>query len=617
MFQGNNFRNKKTNNILFTKDENRMSSPANYRIKTPYATDDENMSRDTQDSIKSTNTNIKTLNNTEEQSKINTYVQEAISVTSLMNNQNIPLSLSNLSVYFPQYETTKCSNRSIGNIAAYAVNTYQGIIRNYNEDRVSIILNIAKPQTFQGNWPRCSFFGIYDGHGGASCSDFLRDQLHTYVIKDPNFPNKPKEALEKGFEKAEADFINNHALSKNKDILDRSGSCAIVVLIIEDMCYVANVGDSRAVMSLNSGKDVSVLSNDHKPNEDGENKRILENGGKVYQTQTPTKLFNIQYINSTPNTMNQVLIGPYRVFPGRLSVSRTFGDVEAKVAKFGGIPGVVIAEPEIHCFKISSDMDFLVMGCDGIFDQISNQEIVDCVWMTMNDGTRTKDLNSQCAVGADMIMKSSLVRRTLDNVTVLMIAFHNLERVFSDTILRKHEKYSPKSSYYLYNVIENKENSSTEPAPNYYCVTEPAIIVHPDKHKISPSNKISRNGIPKKNLSVEKDGMKAKCISPTSKDNHINKNRVSNGLINVNYVNNNKNTISRLNKVLSFEINKKIVLSPKTKNDQGEIVYNNIEIATPVNKNYPLDNDRYSLSKKIAYKNTESSKCLIKQSHLK
>lgn len=37
-----------------------------------------------------------------------------------------------------------------------------------------------------------------------------------------------------------------------------------------------------------------------------------------------------------------------RVFPGRLSVSRTFGDIEAKVREYGGIPNVISAEPEIR-----------------------------------------------------------------------------------------------------------------------------------------------------------------------------------------------------------------------------------------------------------------------------
>ena len=52
--------------------------------------------------------------------------------------------------------------------------------RNYNEDRVAIILNIMKPKlkVYDGYWPKCSFFGIYDGHGGHICADFLRDYLH-------------------------------------------------------------------------------------------------------------------------------------------------------------------------------------------------------------------------------------------------------------------------------------------------------------------------------------------------------------------------------------------------------------------------------------------------------
>ena len=105
-----------------------------------------------------------------------------------------------------------------------------------------------KPTNRQAeHWPRCSFFGIYDGHGGSACADYLRDNLHQFVIKEPSFPSNPKEAIRCGFSNAEKKFIE---LSQNEEgILDKSGSCAIVVLIVEDMCYVANVGDSRALMS--------------------------------------------------------------------------------------------------------------------------------------------------------------------------------------------------------------------------------------------------------------------------------------------------------------------------------------------------------------------------------
>lgn len=65
-----------------------------------------------------------------------------------------------------------------------------------------------------------------------------------------------------------------------------------------------------------------------------------------------------------------------RVLPGRLSVSRTFGDVEAKVEKYGGNEKVVIATPEIKSFKITSEYDFIVLGCDGIFDKLSNKDAI-------------------------------------------------------------------------------------------------------------------------------------------------------------------------------------------------------------------------------------------------
>ena len=134
--------------------------------------------------------------------------------------------------YLPIFEPTKCSIKPNGVIKAYGVNTHQGLVRNYNEDRVAIILNIMKPPHLgpEDEWPACSFFGVYDGHGGAMCADFLRDSLHQYVIQDGNFPRNPAEALRRGFAEAERAFTEI-ALQQRPDI-DRSGSCAIVTLIV-------------------------------------------------------------------------------------------------------------------------------------------------------------------------------------------------------------------------------------------------------------------------------------------------------------------------------------------------------------------------------------------------
>jgi serine/threonine protein phosphatase PrpC len=72
-------------------------------------------------------------------------------------------------------------------------------------------------------------------------------------------------------------------MSRNGEVLDRSGSCAVITFIVDDICYIANVGDSRAIMSKNRGKEIVELTNDHKPNNPNEKRRIIESGGKVYQ----------------------------------------------------------------------------------------------------------------------------------------------------------------------------------------------------------------------------------------------------------------------------------------------------------------------------------------------
>lgn len=79
-----------------------------------------------------------------------------------------------------------------------------------------------------------------------------------------------------------------------------------------------------------------------------------------------------------------MLYGPYRVLPGRLSVSRTFGDIEAKLEKYGGKPGVVSGEPEISQFTIDeSTNDCIILGCDGVFDRLTSINVVDSAWSSM------------------------------------------------------------------------------------------------------------------------------------------------------------------------------------------------------------------------------------------
>ena len=47
----------------------------------------------------------------------------------------------------PKYVTSK---NCVGVVRAYAANTYKGLVRDYNEDRVAIILNIGEPKNYKG-----------------------------------------------------------------------------------------------------------------------------------------------------------------------------------------------------------------------------------------------------------------------------------------------------------------------------------------------------------------------------------------------------------------------------------------------------------------------------------
>ena len=45
----------------------------------------------------------------------------------------------------------------------------------------------------------------------------------------------------------------------------------------------------------------------------------------------------------------------------------------------------MVAVPDIKSFKLQKEYDFIVLGCDGIFDKLSNRDVVNCVWYTVNN----------------------------------------------------------------------------------------------------------------------------------------------------------------------------------------------------------------------------------------
>lgn len=202
---------------------------------------------------------------------------------------------------------------------------------------------------------------------------------------------------------------------------DKSGSCIILLLQVDNKCYVANVGDSRAILSSNRGQLIQNLSIDHKPNLNVESKRIRENGGNIYQS----------YVKSASpgNQKIHLIYGPYRVFPGKLSVSRTIGDADAKLTKYGGNPMCVICKPDIKVTEIKDIDDFIILGCDGVFDKLQNKDIIRSVWNTEDFGKDFHKFSGNCL---DNMMKEVFISRSTDNISGIIITFDNFLKYYND-----------------------------------------------------------------------------------------------------------------------------------------------------------------------------------------
>ena len=68
------------------------------------------------------------------------------------------------------------------------------------------------------------------------------------------------------------------------------------MLVIDDHIWIANTGDSRAVMSAQNGTQFKALTEDHKPSEEAERVRIIKAGGEVYQNNN-NKSFDDNFID--------------------------------------------------------------------------------------------------------------------------------------------------------------------------------------------------------------------------------------------------------------------------------------------------------------------------------
>merc|ERR1711881_396876 len=185
------------------------------------------------------------------------------------------------------------------------------------------------------------------------------------------------------------------------------------VLITEKYVLFSNCGDSRGVLSgkTGSGNDASasrptLATLDHKPSNPPERERIQNAGGNVM----------IQRVN------------------GSLAVSRALGDFEYKnVEGKGPKEQLVSPEPEFYMKLREPEIDeFLVLACDGVWDVMTNEELVGFVSARMRV---TEDLETI----ANEVIDTCLHKGSRDNMSIIIIAFPAAPKVDPEAVRKEDE----------------------------------------------------------------------------------------------------------------------------------------------------------------------------------
>lgn len=256
---------------------------------------------------------------------------------------------------------------------------------------------------------------------GQDVAIFAKKNLPLLLKSSPAFKAKDYRraliesfiGLDKRLESPEgrAEIKAIHEESKNSPIIEQEncnelannmGCTSCVALITKTEIYVANAGDSRCVLSKNG---VAIyLSEDHKPDLENEKKRIEKAEGFVEDNRVK----------------------------GVLSLSRSIGDLDYKRdPKLPPEEQMITAFPDVKCEKITSEHDFIVIACDGVWDCMTSQSVVDFF----------KELIPGIGVKPDKSFKYSKVIETLfdkiipsdigaqgglgcDNMTCILITFN-------------------------------------------------------------------------------------------------------------------------------------------------------------------------------------------------
>jgi protein phosphatase 1G len=300
------------------------------------------------------------------------------------------------------------------NDLTFVVSEMQGW-RDQMEDSTLTVLKLDEPLS------DTSLFGIFDGHGGPMVSKICEQSFPLEICRQAKSSESLSVALEKAYTEIDA-FLQTTGSLKNmrvsagssiplfridepegvprENLFDFIGSTAVIVLLRDRELVVSNAGDSRAILCRDGM--ALELSRDHKPESPRERTRIENAGGRVS------------------------VVGPCHRVDFGLNLSRALGDFLYK--RNVDLPAShqkITAIPEIVLERIQEDDEFIILGCDGIFELLTSQQVINFVRFRLKSGmdprTIVESLLDECCSKDPQ----KTMGRGTDNETCILVLLNN------------------------------------------------------------------------------------------------------------------------------------------------------------------------------------------------
>uniref|UniRef100_A0A158R3V0 PPM-type phosphatase domain-containing protein n=1 Tax=Syphacia muris TaxID=451379 RepID=A0A158R3V0_9BILA len=247
--------------------------------------------------------------------------------------------------------------------------------RKYMEDRV----HIEQVRSSDGTL-NYTYVAVYDGHGGADASEFVRKNLLKNIEKQDGFNRSDEEMLEairKGFIEthyAMLEVVDCWPLTAS-GYQSTAGTTASVAFIMQGKIFIGHVGDSAIIVGKNFVDDRTsaiCLTVDHKPDNLTEEERINKAGGTIMRK---AGVMRVVWTRPLKNHVGPARRSTPTESVAFLSVARSLGDLWSynKTTK----QFIVSPEPDVSIYVLDSTDVCLVLGSDGLTNVLRPKQIVD------------------------------------------------------------------------------------------------------------------------------------------------------------------------------------------------------------------------------------------------